>query len=75
MVGMAAAMLAQTPVTITSQRDLSLAAWYGTSRRRVLRFVQRSWDPQALAAALMRAHQFRCEDTTPTWFRKTKGRC
>ena len=41
MVGMAAAMLARTPVTITSQRDLSHAAWYGTYRRRVLRFLQR----------------------------------
>ncbi len=29
-VGMAAAMLARTPVTITSQRDLSHDAWYGT---------------------------------------------
>jgi len=40
-VGMAAAMLARTPVTITSQRDLSHAAWYGTYRRQVLRFFQR----------------------------------
>lgn len=40
-VGMFAAMLARTPVTITSQRDLSHAAWYGTYRRRVLRFLQR----------------------------------
>jgi len=40
-VGMAAAMLARTPVTITSQRDLSHGAWYGTYRRRVLRFFQR----------------------------------
>lgn len=40
-VGMAAAMLARTPVTITSQRDLSHDAWYGTYRRRVLRFFQR----------------------------------
>ena len=39
-VGMAAAMLARTPVTITSQRDLSHDAWYGTYRRRVLRFLQ-----------------------------------
>lgn len=38
---MAAAMLARTPVTITSQRDLSHGAWYGTYRRRVLRFLQR----------------------------------
>ena len=37
---MAAAMLARTPVTITSQRDLSHDAWYGTYRRRVLRFLQ-----------------------------------
>jgi glycosyltransferase involved in cell wall biosynthesis len=41
MVGMAAAMLARVPVTITSQRDLSHDAWYGTYRRRVLRFLQR----------------------------------
>jgi L-malate glycosyltransferase len=40
-VGVAAAMLARTPVTITSQRDLSHAEWYGTYRRRVLRFLQR----------------------------------
>jgi glycosyltransferase involved in cell wall biosynthesis len=40
-VGMAAAMLARTPVTITSQRDLSHDAWYGTYRRKVLRFCQR----------------------------------
>jgi L-malate glycosyltransferase len=40
-VGMAAAMLARTPVTVTSQRDLSHAEWYGTYRRRVLRFLQR----------------------------------
>jgi glycosyltransferase involved in cell wall biosynthesis len=40
-VGMPAAMLARTPVTITSQRDLSHDAWYGTYRRRVLRFFQR----------------------------------
>jgi glycosyltransferase involved in cell wall biosynthesis len=41
MVGMASAMLARVPVTITSQRDLSHDAWYGTYRRRVLRFLQR----------------------------------
>jgi L-malate glycosyltransferase len=41
MIGMPAAMLARTPVTITSQRDLSHAEWYGTYRRRVLRFLQR----------------------------------
>jgi glycosyltransferase involved in cell wall biosynthesis len=41
LIGMAAAMLARTPVTITSQRDLSHDAWYGTYRRRVLRFFQR----------------------------------
>jgi hypothetical protein len=41
MVGMAAAILARTPVTITSQRDLSHDAWYGTYRRRVLRLLQR----------------------------------
>lgn len=40
-VGMAAALMARTPVTITSQRDLSHDAWYGTYRRRVLRFFQR----------------------------------
>src|SRR5271165_2472702 len=40
-VGMAAAMLARTPVTLTSQRDLSHDAWYGTYRRKVLRFFQR----------------------------------
>lgn len=41
MIGMPAALLARTPVTITSQRDLSHDAWYGTYRRRVLRFLQR----------------------------------
>jgi glycosyltransferase involved in cell wall biosynthesis len=40
-VGMPAAMFARTPVTITSQRDLSHGVWYGTYRRRVLRFLQR----------------------------------
>lgn len=40
-VGIAAAMLARTPVTITSQRDLSHDAWYGTYKRKVLRFCQR----------------------------------
>jgi L-malate glycosyltransferase len=40
LVGMAAAMLARVPVTITSQRDLSHDAWYGTYRRRVLRYFQ-----------------------------------
>jgi glycosyltransferase involved in cell wall biosynthesis len=40
LVGMAAAMLARVPVTITSQRDLSHGAWYGTYRRRILRFFQ-----------------------------------
>jgi L-malate glycosyltransferase len=40
-VGMAAAILARTPVSITSQRDLSHDAWYGTYRRKVLRFLQR----------------------------------
>ncbi len=41
LIGMPAAMLARTPVTLTSQRDLSHDAWYGTYRRRVLRFLQR----------------------------------
>src|SRR6266576_6115061 len=41
LVGMVAAKLAGIPVTITSQRDLSHDAWYGTYRRRVLRFLQR----------------------------------
>jgi L-malate glycosyltransferase len=41
LVGMIAATLARVPVTITSQRDLSHDAWYGTYRRRFLRFVQR----------------------------------
>ena len=40
-VGMAAAILARTQVTITSQRDLSHDAWYGTYKRKVLRFCQR----------------------------------
>lgn len=40
LVGMAAATLARLPVAITSQRDLSHDAWYGTYRRRFLRFVQ-----------------------------------
>ena len=40
-VGVAAAMLARTPVTVTSQRDLSHDAWYGTYKRKVLRFCQR----------------------------------
>lgn len=40
LVGMSAAMLARVPVRITSQRDLSHDAWYGTYRRRVMRFVQ-----------------------------------
>lgn len=40
MVGLVAAKLARVPVTITSQRDLSHDAWYGTYRRRVLRFLQ-----------------------------------
>jgi len=40
LVGMIAATLARVPVTITSQRDLSHDAWYGTYRRRFLRFVQ-----------------------------------
>ena len=40
LVGMAAAMLARVPVTITSQRDLSHDAWYGTYRGRILRFFQ-----------------------------------
>jgi glycosyltransferase involved in cell wall biosynthesis len=39
-VGMSAAMLARTAVTITSQRDLSHDAWYGTYKRKVLRFCQ-----------------------------------
>ncbi len=38
--GMAAAMLARVPVIITSQRDLSHDAWYGTYRRRFLRLMQ-----------------------------------
>ncbi len=40
LVGMVAAKLAGVPVTITSQRDLSHDAWYGTYRRRVLRYLQ-----------------------------------
>jgi L-malate glycosyltransferase len=40
LVGMTAAKLARVPVTITSQRDLSHDAWYGTYRRRVLRYLQ-----------------------------------
>src|SRR5215470_14200388 len=40
LVGMAAAKLARVPVTITSQRDLSHDAWYGTYRRSILRFLQ-----------------------------------
>lgn len=40
MVGMLAAKIARVPVTITSQRDLSHDAWYGTYRRRFLRFLQ-----------------------------------
>jgi L-malate glycosyltransferase len=40
LVGMVAAKLAQVPVTITSQRDLSHDPWYGTYRRRVLRYLQ-----------------------------------
>ena len=39
-VGVVASKLARVPVTITSQRDLSHDAWYGTYRRRVLRFLQ-----------------------------------
>jgi glycosyltransferase involved in cell wall biosynthesis len=41
MVGMAAAMLARIPVRITSQRDLSHDAWYGSYKRSVLRSLQR----------------------------------
>jgi L-malate glycosyltransferase len=40
MVGIVAGKIARVPVTITSQRDLSHDAWYGTYRRRVLRFLQ-----------------------------------
>jgi L-malate glycosyltransferase len=40
MVGTIAAKIARVPVTITSQRDLSHDAWYGSYRRRVLRFLQ-----------------------------------
>jgi glycosyltransferase involved in cell wall biosynthesis len=40
LVGMSAATLARVPVRITSQRDLSHDAWYGTYRRRMLRFLQ-----------------------------------
>jgi glycosyltransferase involved in cell wall biosynthesis len=40
LVGMSAAILARVPVRITSQRDLSHDAWYGTYRRRMLRFLQ-----------------------------------
>ena len=40
MVGIVAAKIARVPVTITSQRDLSHDAWYGTYRRRILRFLQ-----------------------------------
>lgn len=40
LVGMVAAKLARIPVTITSQRDLSHDAWYGTYRRRALRYLQ-----------------------------------
>jgi len=40
LVGMVAAKLAKVPVTITSQRDLSHDDWYGTYRRRMLRYLQ-----------------------------------
>jgi len=40
MVGMAAATVARVPIKITSQRDLSHDAWYGTYRRSILRFLQ-----------------------------------
>jgi L-malate glycosyltransferase len=40
LVGMSAAILARVPVRITSQRDLSHDPWYGTYRRRILRFLQ-----------------------------------
>jgi glycosyltransferase involved in cell wall biosynthesis len=40
LVGISAAMLARVPVRISSQRDLSHDAWYGTYRRRILRFLQ-----------------------------------
>jgi len=40
LVGMSAAVMARVPVRITSQRDLSHDAWYGTYRRRILRFLQ-----------------------------------
>jgi glycosyltransferase involved in cell wall biosynthesis len=40
LVGMTAAALARVPVRLTSQRDLSHGAWYGTYRRHFLRFVQ-----------------------------------
>jgi glycosyltransferase involved in cell wall biosynthesis len=40
LVGTSAAILARVPVRITSQRDLSHDAWYGTYRRRILRFLQ-----------------------------------
>jgi glycosyltransferase involved in cell wall biosynthesis len=40
LVGMSGAILARVPVRITSQRDLSHDRWYGTYRRRILRFFQ-----------------------------------
>ena len=40
LVGMSAVVIARVPVRITSQRDLSHDAWYGTYRRRILRFLQ-----------------------------------
>jgi L-malate glycosyltransferase len=40
LVGMSAGLLARVPVRITSQRDLSHGEWYGTYRRRLLRFAQ-----------------------------------
>src|SRR4029079_1119780 len=40
LVGTSAAVTTRVPVRITSQRDLSHDAWYGTYRRRILRFLQ-----------------------------------
>jgi len=40
LVGMSAGVIARVPVRITSQRDLSHDAWYGTYRRHILRFLQ-----------------------------------
>ena len=41
MAGVAAGTLARVPVKVTSQRDLSHDAWYGSYKRQALRFLQR----------------------------------